>query len=497
MGTNLIAAAEGPAECRRDVVLSREQEDRSSLGDDLARGLPKFSATSSEAMAKERAELAELAGRSMLSRWRVYFAKSGPGWLQSALVLGSGSAMASLFAGAFLEYRLLWVQPLAMLLGIVMFRAMSYQTLSTGMRPFHAMKRYIHPAMAWAWAIGALLATIVWHLPQYALAAGMTEDMIKATTGWSAGSDAVRTAVLIGIGLAVLAISTAFVWTYSSGHRGVRVYERILKGLVWMIMLAFLVVIVRRALDGGIQWGKMFKGFLPLYIPRDRRGVSIVMAAFSAATGINATFLFPYTLLARGWGREHRGLAGFDLITGMLLPFCVATSLMVIATACTIYDPEQFASGSTRLSPMEAAAMLESAGLSMIFSRIVFGLGIVAMALSSITMHMLISGFAVCELFGVEPGSWRYRLACLIPAPGVAGVVLWRYVGPWIGVPTSAICGLMLPIAFIAFFILNNRTAYLGSDKPRGMKAVVWNIAMLVSIGATLASIVYYLASLV
>ncbi len=474
--------------------MGKEQQDRSRDRDDLARGLPKFSATSPDALAKERAELAELRGKSLLVRWRGYFAKSGPGWLQSALVLGSGSAMASLFAGAFLEYKLLWVQPLAMLLGIIMFRAMSYQTLSTGMRPFYAMKRYIHPAMAWAWAIGALLATVVWHLPQYALAAGMTEDMIKVTTGWTPVSPAARTALLVGIGLVVLSISTTFVWTYSSGHRGIRIYERILKGLVWMIILAFLVVIVRRAIDGGIQWGKMFKGFLPLYIPRDARGVSIVMAAFSAATGINATFLFPYTLLARGWGREHRGLAGFDLITGMLLPFCVATSLMVIATACTIYDPGQFASGSTRLSPVDAAAMLESAGLSMIFSRVVFGLGIVAMALSSITMHMLISGFAVCEIFGVEPGSWRYRLACLLPAPGVAGVVLWPYVGPWIAVPTSAICGLMLPIAFIAFFILNNRTAYLGDDKPRGMKAVAWNIAMLISIGATLASIVYYLA---
>jgi len=221
------------------------------------------------------------------------------------------------------------------------------------------------------------------------------------------------------------------------------------------------------------------------------------MAAFSAATGINATFLFPYTLLARGWGKEHRGLSRFDLMTGMLLPFCIATSLMVIATGCTIYDPVQFASGSTKLSPTAAAAMLESAGLSMFFSRIVFGLGIVGMALSSITMHMLICGFAACEIFGVEPGGWRYRLACLLPAPGFVGVILWTDIGPWIAIPTSAICGLMLPIAFIAFFILNNSRRYLGEDKPSGAKAVAWNIAMLVSIIATVASIVYYLHSLI
>ena len=464
---------------------------------DLARGLPIFTASAPEILVKEKNDLVELEGKGFLQRWRGYFTKSGPGWLQSALVLGSGSAMASLFAGASLQYKLLWVQPLAMVLGIIMFAAMSYQTLSTGIRPFYAMKHYIHPVLAWSWVIGALVATIIWHLPQYALAAGMTDDMIKAATGWVPSSSATQTAVLIGIGLVVLTISTTVAWTYSSGHKGIRLYERILKGLVWMIILAFFVVVIRRSIDGGMQWSKLFKGFLPLYVPTDPRGVSIVMAAFSAATGINATFLFPYTLLARGWGKEHRGLARFDLITGMLLPFCIATSLMVIATGCTIYDPVQFASGSTKLSPIEAAAMLESAGLSMLFSRIVFGLGIVAMALSSITMHMLISGFAVCEIFGIEPGSWRYRLACLLPAPGIAGVVLWKYVGPWIAIPTSAICGLMLPIAFVAFFILNNSSKYLGEHKPSGIKALAWNIAMLISIIVTIASIVYYLHSLI
>ena len=456
-----------------------------------------FTASAPEALAKEKANLAELQRKGFLQRWRGYFTRTGPGWLQSALVLGSGSAMASLFAGASLQYKLLWVQPLAMALGIVMFAAMSYQTLSTGVRPFDAMKRYIHPVVAWSWAIGALLATVIWHLPQYALAAGMTDDMIKAVTGWEPASSASQILLLIAIGLVVLVISTTFVWCYSSGYRGVRFYERTLKGLVWMIILALLVVIIRRSIDGGVQWAKLFKGFLPLYIPTDRRGASIVMAAFSAATGINATFLFPYTLLARGWAKEHRGLSRFDLITGMLLPFCIATSLMVIATGCTIYDPVRFAAGSTKLPPIEVAAMLESAGLSMFFSRIIFGLGIIGMALSSITMHMLISGFAVCEIFGIEPGGWRYRLACLLPAPAVVGVVLWQYLGPWVAIPTSAICGLMLPIAFIAFFILNNSKRYLGENKPTGVKALVWNVAMLISIGATVASIVYYLVSLI
>ncbi|MHC4073292.1 MAG: hypothetical protein ACYTGS_14870, partial [Planctomycetota bacterium] len=89
-----------------------DQQDAASDRNDLARGLPMFTASAPEVLAKEKADLAELEGKGLLHRWRVYGAKSGPGWLQSALVLGSGSAWASLYAGAYLQYKLLWVQPL-------------------------------------------------------------------------------------------------------------------------------------------------------------------------------------------------------------------------------------------------------------------------------------------------------------------------------------------------------------------------------------------------
>jgi hypothetical protein len=73
-----------------------------------------FTASAPEVLAKEKAQLAAVESKGLLHRWLVYGRKSGPGWLQSALVLGSGSAMASLYAGAYLQYKLLWVQPLAM-----------------------------------------------------------------------------------------------------------------------------------------------------------------------------------------------------------------------------------------------------------------------------------------------------------------------------------------------------------------------------------------------
>lgn len=133
-----------------------------------------------EIIEKERQELASLQSKGFFARIRWYFSKSGPGWMQGAMTLGGGSAMAALFSGAFLKYQLLWVQPVAMLIGVVMLSALSYQTLTRGERPFYAMKKYVSPAIAWMWAIFTLVTTLIWHFPQYAIASGMLLDLAEA-----------------------------------------------------------------------------------------------------------------------------------------------------------------------------------------------------------------------------------------------------------------------------------------------------------------------------
>ena len=452
-------------------------------------GLPMFDATDPEVLEKECKELAELETKSRGTRWRGYFSHTGPGWLQSAITLGGGSAISSLYLGAHFQYRLLWVQPLAMLVGVVMLMAASHQTLSTCERPFEAMKRYVSPFVAYAWAAAAIIASIVFHLPQYALAAGVSEDMLGVFSGWEPTGMA-RNIFLLSVGFVVMLISVMITWNYGKGLKGIKLYEKILRTFVVMIICAFLVVIVRSTLAGRIEWVKIFKGFLPLYMPTDPAGVTKVMAAFGASIGINQTFLFGYSQLARGWGREHRGLAKFDLITGMFVPFVIATSLMVIAAGCTIYGTE-FAPSD--ITPANAGMLIAATGVGPIFGRIIFGIGILGMTLSTITVQMLVTGFAACEMFGLDPKGWNYRLACLIPTPAFVGVILWKTMGTWIALPAFAFGLLMLPIAYIGWFILQNSARYLGDDKPRGASAVWWNVAMGFSLAVTLTSVGYTL----
>ena len=78
-----------------------------------------------------------------------YLRLSGPGWLQSAITLGGGSLASSLYLGVLAGFSMLWLQPLAMALGIVMLSAIAWVTLSTGERPFRAINQHVSPVLGW------------------------------------------------------------------------------------------------------------------------------------------------------------------------------------------------------------------------------------------------------------------------------------------------------------------------------------------------------------
>ena len=510
-------------------------------------------------------EAAEAQGFGAASK--TYLKYSGPGWLQSAITLGGGSLSGALFLGILGGTSLLWLQLVAIIMGVIMLSAISYITLSTGKKPFQAINEHINPALGWGWLIATITANMLWCMPQFSLCfAALQKNLVGDAIGDSTLSK-------IGFSITILAVAFFFLKLNESGNKAGKLFDIFLKVLVGLIVLSFFAVVVFLALEGKVIWGEILKGFIPNpghwttpggEVPELLKALpeaaqtfwseavvkqqrAIMIGAAATAVGINMTFLLPYNLLSKGWNKSFRGLSRFDLCTAMAVPYILATTCVVIASASMFHadiddelasdDPviiqtsenygpvkdqilaraakvdgiktegisDEDALALVAASPAQerqiASSLIKrnafqlSAALSPILGEtkasLVFGFGIFGMGFSTIIILMLINGYAFCELFGKPQGGSTHLVGCLVA--GVCGAI-WPLVwdGPaklWLAILVSAFGMMLLPIAYSTFFMMMNSKKLMGVEKPEGGRLTVWNILMGISvIGAFIAA---------
>ncbi|MFP6859362.1 MAG: divalent metal cation transporter [Roseibacillus sp.] len=488
-----------------------------------------------------------LANKGAFEKAKAYSKLSGPGWLQSAITLGGGSLGSAMFLAVMGGFAILWVQPFAMLMGVVLLAAISYVTLSIKRTPFQALRQDINPVLAWGWLAASQLANMIWVLPQYSLSYGAITDNLFPEL-FESSKDSNVTKYIVSFVILGLMLFVNFLG--SGKGRGYRIYENILKVLVGIVVLCFMGVVVRLA--GTLDWGAIFSGFIPnpsmIWNPADAYNdilkalpsaeareywTAVVLkaqrdpmvAATAAAVGINMTFLMPWALRARKWGREHRGLSRFDLATGMMIPFVIATACVVIAAGSQFHgkpfeglvteengavvvneESAKFqdyskaiaarngevkdvpvADGEKMLAAMlikrdtkQLAGALESLfGNSMVAQK-VFGIGVLAMGLSTISILMLISGFVACEVAGKPRDSMAFKVGTLLASTGVLWPLLWGGQSKaYLAVTTSTFGYVLFPIAFLAFVIMINSKKVLGDQVPTGRAKLAWNIPLI------------------
>ncbi len=417
--------------------------------------------------------------------------KGGPGWLQGAMTLGGGSAVTSLTVGAVYGYEFLWVQPVSMLIGCIMLFAICHQTLSTGEAPYQAMKKYVSAPLAMAWALAALASSVIFGFSHYPLGAGMLEEAISVSLQFNLNesSSLARNLYLLVLAVLIWCICASIVWRHGDGGKVIRTFENAIKIVTAFVVLSFAWVVVETSLAGRVEWGQVLLGYIPTSIPQDFAGVTMMLSALGTAVGINMTFVYGYTLLDRGWGRDERRFASIDVVLGLVFPYLLVTGLISIAAAGAMFGGDMDIQG--RLSPANASQMFVDAGMGELAGRLIFPLGILGMVIGTLVMHMLTCGAVASELWGYHRGTRAYRLACLIPTPAILGVFLWTTMGPYLVLPTSAICGMLMPIAYIGWFLLNNNESFLGQDRPTGSKARLFNLAMLLCIVTVVISVLY------
>jgi len=507
-----------------------------------------------------------------------YTKLSGPGWLQSAITLGGGSLSGALFLGVLGGTDMLWLQLVAIIMGVIMLSAISYVTLSTGKRPFPLINEHINPALGWGWLLATITANMIWCMPQFALCFEALEKNLIGFGNADQYKDAVAAGdkmygYKIGISLVLLVIAGGMVYLSSQPGLAAKAFDWALKIMVAIVVLAFFGVVTILGTSGALDWGSILSGFIPDLsqwtqpagriaefvdklapdvgnfwserVVRSQRDVMIGAAA--TAVGINMTFLLPYSMLSRGWDKTFRGLARFDLSTGMAIPYVLVTSCVVIAAGSMFHGEMDEQLGSGDIAVMKQSPLYGKASQSLIArlealdettkeltleekevmiaglpnaekriaaslvkrnafqlskslapllgerrANLVFGIGVLGMGFSSIIILMLINGYAFCEMLGKKQGGRLHVVGCLIAgAVGASWWLVWDGDAKmWLAILVSAFGMMLLPIAYTTFMLMMNSTKILGAEKPRGKSLLIWNVLMGFSVLGAIAAAV-------
>ncbi|MFK8112681.1 MAG: divalent metal cation transporter [Rubripirellula sp.] len=500
-----------------------------------------------------------------------YVKLSGPGWLQSAITLGGGSLAGALFLGVLGGTSMLWLQLVAIAMGVVMLSAISYVTLSTGRRPFEAINSEINPALGWGWLIATGLANMIWCMPQFSLCYDALDKNLFAIGGGGGLGDSETTKLIVSAVL-FFAAGTIVLMNIKQG-RVAKIFDWVLKGLIGMVVLCFFGVVALLAINGELNFGEIFSGFIPSLnqwseptgrlgdlvasLPAESQSFwsdkivgnqqTVMIAAAATAVGINMTFLLPYSMLSRGWDKPFRGLARFDLSTGMAIPYILVTSCVVIAAAASFHGRIDENLKSTDLAVMQQSKMFDSvkgsliarvdltlgdaaattdeaaklemvAGLSeeektlaaalvkrnafqlsetltpllgSTLANLVFGIGVFGMGFSTIIILMLINGYVFREMLNQPNATAPFVIGCLVAGlSGASWVYVWAGGAKfWLPIITSSFGMMLLPVAYVTFFLMMNSKRILGDEKPKGASMLIWNVLMLISvIGAVVAA---------
>ncbi len=500
---------------------------------------------------RELAAIESVVDASPAKKFFTYAKLSGPGWLQGAITLGGGSLAGALFLGSTAGFGAMWVQPLAMICGIIMLSAIAYVTLSTGARPFQAINRHLNPLLGWSWLIATIMANVVWTMPQFSLATGAIQQNLLGGAEFPVA--------YVSIPLLLLGLFVNYL--YQSEGAGAKAFDLIIKLMVAIIVLSFFAVVVALLTAGQLPVGKLLGGYVPnplaLFKPMETyepllaqtqfrefweakitdQQRDVTFAAFGSAVGINMTFLLPYTLLKKRWGKKHRGLSITDLSIGLFVPFFLATSCVVIASASSFHGKATLPEGADLIAAQSAVintigvdtvadkgvgdadvlleAMLQKrdAGAlavtlepfaGKVISQRIFGVGVLGMAVSTVIILMLMNGLAVQEAFSkksaptaagqanISNNKMLFFIGCTIS--GLAGCsfpIFWAGESKAaLAVPTSVIGGSLIPIAYFTFLLMMNSKKILGEHRPEGKARVIWNVLMIFATTiATLGSV--------
>ena len=206
----------------------------------------------------DRQILVDAQQRGATAQLRAWLRLSGPGWLQSAITLGGGSLIGALYLGVLGGTSMLWLQIIAIVLGVVMLSAISYVTLSTGVRPYAAINQYVNPVLGVGWIAATILANMIFILPQFSLCFdAIDNNLLPGMVNGEVWSHRLTVTLILAV------LATAAVLMSIRGGSTARLFDWILKAIVALIVICFVGVVFWLARSGLLDWQSIWWGLVP------------------------------------------------------------------------------------------------------------------------------------------------------------------------------------------------------------------------------------------
>jgi len=412
---------------------------------------------------QEAQKLESLKQAPLFKRMLGYLQMGGPGFMSAALTLGAGTLTAAMLSGARFGYKTLWLIWVSMGLGLFMMAAMVRFSCRGGFRVIPMQNR------RHGWFVGSLLTAligtaavaIIFNFGQYGLGSHLMESLTPHL-----GFEFPRQVNWI----IYMAITVWITLNYGQkGQRGTKLVENFMKGCIGLMLICFAACLFLV----GVDWKAAGHGLFIPWLPAGGKGLDLFIAASAAAVGVIDWVFIHYAGLARGWKRNHEGLARFDILWGLFIPFILINFLVMGVFAKTLYPlglhPESAPELAQALTPL----------LGHTWSQILFYLGFLAVPITTTVGMSLACAMAIHEAFDWEPdtSSWHWRMAALLPQIGFLGV--WYPNPVWFIIIISAFLCLSNNIVGWSMYLLLNDQEVLGEDRSRSF---LWNLGIILQI---------------
>ena len=434
---------------------------------------PLADAIPQEQLDAELAELEKIEKQPFLRRLFGYMKLGGPGFIGAGFTLGAGSVTSAMISGVMYGYKTMWVVWFSMFVGLFMIASVLRIGTKAG-QLVPIQNKYHHPLIGSVLTalLGVALPAIIWTWGQFALASNLLENLtpyfgfqFPRTYNWTV----------------IWLVTTWMTLMYGrKDSKGTAIVENFMKIAIALMIVGFAFSVLKV----GVNWKEFFKGNLIPWIPAGGDGLDLVLASGAAACGVVDWFLFHYTGLSRGWGRQHEKLGRMDMIFGLGLPFLLVNWMVIIVFAQTL--------GASGAAIPEDAIQLAAAFTPLLgstFGAIFFYLAFLAVPITSIVGLNIVCAIGFFEAFGWTPDvrSLRWKICALLPSTGFLAV--WTSRPLWLVVLVTAFISLTNNFAAWSIFMLVNDKEVMRKDY---IKSYFWNLGMLLAICFVNAAAIVY-----